>query len=222
MNKLTALYNLMKHMKETKAFSGAAELEAKLDETVVGTVNATINCAPERCEKKMELRFGEEVLKFEHQGTEKFCHPMCGPGGHHHHGHGCVGPHGKLERIMFLLKVLDKTELQELEDGTKVLAMELAPNDLPNCVNEHMNNKCCGIDKVECLCGHHDKLHGWMASCGCMDLDFSTMVPERVSVKLKLNSDCSPAGMSAVITGTAADKDGKSHTITINAGCKHQ
>lgn len=220
MNKLTVLYTLMKRMQEKEAFNGKAVLEAKLDEILVGTANVDINCAPGRCERKMELHFGQEVLKFEHQGTEKFRHPMCGSHGHHNHG-GC-GPRGKFERAMFLLKILDKTELQELENGTKILSLNLLPDELPNCLSEQMKNKRCGIENTECLCGHHEKLKGWMASCGCMALDFATLKPENLRMTLTLNSDCSPADMNTVISGSAFDQEGKTRIITITAGCKHQ
>lgn len=142
---------------------------------------------------------------------------MCRP-----HGHNCCGPQGKLERIMFMLKVLDKTELQELENGTKLLTLKLASDDLPACIGEHMMNKCCGAEGAEALCGHHEKLHDWMASCGCMALDFTTLRPENLHITLTLNSDCSPAEMNTLLIGSAFDKDGNAHTITINAGCKHQ
>lgn len=222
MNKLTALYNMMKQIKETDSFSGTGNVEAHFDETLLGTLNSEMSCAPGQCEKKIEIRFGEEVLKIEHQGTEKFHGKMCGPHGHHMHSHGCCGPKGKLGKAMFMLKVLDKTELQELEDGSKILTMELNADDLPNHIQEHMKNKCCGMAETDCCSGHHEKAHAWLASCGCMDLDFETLKPQSVSVKIVLKSDCSPAEITAVIKAGASDKSGKPHSITVNANCKHQ
>lgn len=224
MNKLTALYNMMKQIKDTEAFRGTISAEALMDEALLGTLHSEMACAPDHCEKKMELRFGEEVLKFEHQGTEKFHGKMCGPHGHHGHhghGHGCCGPKGKLGKAMFMLKVLDKTELQELEDGRKVLMMSLTAEDLPNHMKEHMKSKCCGLSEMDCCCGNHEKFQGWLASCGCMDLDFNTLEPQSVTLKIHLNSDCSPAEMNAVIKAGIADNSGKARNITLNINGKH-
>ncbi len=224
MNKLTVLYNLMKQMKESDACTGTAAVEAKLDETVLGTLKSEFGCAPGHCEKKMEIHFGEEVLKLEHQGTDKLHGKMCGSHGHHgHHGHGngCGGPKGKLGKAMFMLKVLDKTELQELADGRKVLTMDLAADDLPSHLQEHLKNKCCGMEKMEHCCGNHEKIQDWMTACGCMDLDCETFKPLSVSVKAILKPDCSPSEMNAVIKAEVSDRNGKPHTITINANGQH-
>lgn len=219
MNKLTALYNMMKQIKEAESFNGGLAVEVQLDDTLLGTLNSDIGCAPGHCEKKVEVRFGEEVLKFEHKGTDGFHGKMHG---HHIHGHGCCGPKGKLSKAMFMLKALDKTELQELEDGKKILTMELAAEDLPKHMKEHMKNKCCRMSEMECGCGHHEKVHGWMESCGCMDLDLETIEPQGLSLKIMLNPDCSPADVSAVIKAVVSDKDGKARSITVNANGKRQ
>lgn len=220
MNKLTALYTMMKQIKETEAFSGSGAVEARLDDTVLGTMTSEFSCAPGHCEKKMEVRFGEEVLKFEHQGTDKLKGMCCAPGQHMHghgHGGGCCGPKGKLSKAMFMLKLLDKTELQELEDGRKILTLELTAEDLPKHMKEHMKNHCCGMGEKECCGGHHEKLKDWMTSCGCMDLNPETIEPQSVSLKLVLAADCSPAEVNVVIKATAADKEGKTHSITLKA-----
>lgn len=220
MNKLTALYNMMKQMKETEAFNGSGAVEARLNDTVLGTMNSEFSCAPGHCEKKMEVRFGEEVLKFEHQGTDKL-HGMCCTPGHHGHGHGhgggCCGPKGKLGKAMFMLKLLDKTELQELEDGRKSLTLELTAEDLPKHMKEHMKQHCCGTTDKECCGGHHDKLKAWLAACGCLEIDRETLEPQSVALKIILEADCSPAEVHALVKATAADKAGKGHTITLKA-----
>lgn len=218
MNKLTALYNMMKQMKDADTFKGTGAVEARLDETVLGTLNSEFGCGPGHCEKKMEIRFGEEVLKIEHQGSEKFHMKMHG---HHGHSHGCCGPKGKLGKAMFMLKVLDKTELQELEDGRKLLTLTLNAEELPQHLKAHMKDKCCGISETDCCCGHHEKIHSWMASCGCMDLNFDTLEPSSVSVKITLNPDCSPSEMNAVVKAAVADNTGKARSITISADCRH-
>lgn len=221
MNKLTVLYNMMKQLKETETFNGSVAVEGRLDETVLGTMNSEFGCAPGHCEKKMEVRFGEEVLKFEHQGTDKHHGKMCGPHGHGHHIHGqqggCCGPKGKFGKAMMMLKLLDKTELQELEDGSKILTIQLTPEDLPAHMKEHMKDKCCGMTEKECCNGHHEKIHSWMASCGCMDMDFDTLEPQNVSLKIVLKADCSPVEMNAVIKAGVTDKQGNAHSITVSA-----
>lgn len=223
MNKLTVLYNLMKHMKETEVFNGSAAVEARLDDTVLGTMNSEFGCAPGHCEKKVEIRFGEEVLKFEHQGTEKIHGKLCGPHGHFHHQHtgSCCGPKGKFGKAMFMLKMLDKTELQELEDGGKILSLELNAEEFPAHMKEHMKDQCCGMSEKEC-CGDHEKIHRWMTSCGCMDMDFSTLEPQAVSLKVTLKPDGSPLEMNAVISAGVKDKQGQAHSITLSAVCKEK
>lgn len=233
MNKLSALYKVGKKVREGKACEGTLTVEALLDTTVLGTMRSEIKAGSEKREKKTEIQFGEENFKFEHSGKghgEGCCgghpHGMKAHGFrrmHHHHGHCCSGGMGKLDHALFMLKVLDKTEYQEKEDGSGLFSLQLTLADLPEGIQGMIKSKCCGVEghpSFEECCPDHAK--AWLASCGCMDLDLQTITPVSLNISLAVNADHSPSELKAVLLASAKDNAGKEHSVTINANglCK--
>lgn len=233
MNKLSALYKVGKKMKACSPCEGTMTLEALLDTTVLGTMRSEIKAGPEKSEKKTEIQFGEENFKFEHSGKahgESCCgehhHGMKMHGFkkmHHHHGHCCSGPVGKLDHALFMLKVLDKTEYQENPDGSGVFTLELAVADLPESIQGMIQTKCCGANghpSLEECCPEHAK--AWLETCGCMDLDLQTIMPVSLNISLTVNADHGVSALKATLLGTVKDKSGQERTMTVHANgqCK--
>lgn len=228
MNKLSALYKVGKKMKANGPCEGTMTLEALLDTTVLGTMRSEIKAGPEKREKKTEIQFGDESFKFEHSG--KGHGGACcedGPRGmrhhgfkkmHHHHGHCCSGPVGKLDHALFMLKVLDQTEYQENADGSGTFTLQLSVADLPDSIQGMLQSKCCGITdhpSLEECCPEHAK--AWLESCGCMDLDLVTMMPVSLNINVSVNAEYGITAMTATVLGSVKDKEGQDHSLTVKA-----
>lgn len=217
MSKLTVLYNIVKKAKETKACQGAAEAEFKLDDILLGTVSARFDCSDDRCEKTVQARFGEETLNVEHRG--KGCCPQEGlPHGHFHgqgHGHRRCCSGSPLDKALFMLKVLDRLELEEPDNGLKVLTLTLKAEDLPDAVLQKLQG-CC----TEHPCCHSDAMARRLEACGFASADLSNLTPGSLSLRLLVKADYSVQELSLVVNGTVADSTapaGRALTATLTA-----
>lgn len=200
MNKLTVLYNMMKKARETEACSGTASVELRLDESILGTIEASFNHGEGRCGKTVKAQFGDETLNFDHQGKE------CGHHGRGHHGaehrhHGCCAG-GRLDKAMFMLKLLDRLELQEPGNGMKLLTLTLRAEDLSDVMKGHMKHH--GVGK----CCRNEALLRRLAEFGLTDPDFDTAEPETISLRVMVKPDYSVHEVNAAFNGSIADKGG--------------
>lgn len=227
MNKLTAMYTMFKKVQEKESMNALITAEAKLDETILATMTTEIHKSADRREKKTEIKFGQETVKFEHSGAADADGKCCGPHGfmHKHHGHGhghgkgCCGAHSKLDKAMFMLKMLDKTDYVENSDGTSTLSLNVTFDDLPQKVQEHMKQHCCKMHEhggADC-CEKFKGAHAWLETCGCMEIDHATIKPEMVKLVVSLKSDKSPEKVELSLLVHANDQSGKARTMTLQA-----
>ncbi len=193
MNKLSALYTVVKHVKEMEKVNGSAHGEILFGETILGKMDAKLICEDGKCTKQAEAQFGEETIKFERTGSaEGAC---CGGHGHHGHiahahGHKFEHPHGKMKghsklgKAMMMLKLLDKTEYEELASGQKTLSLEMTMADLPEGMRAqmeaHLNYKRNHLKKMMASCGDEAK------NGECCEPESECCAPEA--------SCCSPKG----------------------------
>lgn len=214
MTKLAVLYTLIKGMNQKKAFNGALQIEGQMDQEVLGTLEAKVACGPESCTKSAVLKFGEETLRMEHEGTAKHFDTACCPP--MKHAHACCGPRSRMKKAMFALKVLDKMALQEQTNGNKILTLNLDREDIPAPMGEWASDHCCSVIGGNCCSDHHQKLRDWMRHCGCLELNPKTLAPKGLSLTLTLDPQCAPMELSGALTATVSDKTGTEHLITIN------
>lgn len=227
MNKLSALYKVGKHLKGCSPCAGSLNIEAILDTTVIGTLHSELRSEADSIEKKTEIQFGEEKLRFEHigKGPGTACcsdhHPSIGMQGlkkaHNHYSHCCSGPFSKLEHALFMLKVLDKTVYQVNPDGTRTFALDLMVSDLPEGMQAMAQSRCCGAGgytNFEDCCPEHAK--AWLERCGCMELDPQSIVPVSLNLTLAVTEGYVVSALKATLTATAKDKSGEVHQVTIN------
>lgn len=215
MNKLTVLYSLIKNIKEAESCKGTLEAEGFLDQTPLGTMTAHTQCGPDNCEKHAEFKFGTETLTFSRSGKNKDGGQCCE--GHHPHPHfhgGCCGPKGKLSKAMFLLKALDKLQLEESVDGTKTLILALEASDLPEGMLAHMKDKCCSHHKKDSCCAHPG-LKQWMAETGCSDLNPETCEPSSFRIKATLDKSCRPLMVEGDVIAKCQDSKGTPRTLKL-------
>lgn len=168
MNKLTALYEVMKNMKEMKACNGNMHSEIKFGETVIAFVDGEKTTQEGKSTKKMSAVFGEETVKFERSGSESVdgcCghghHMCCSPSPfvsqfHKSHGLGedccgtqsqgkeenCCGPqyHGKMRfgKISKAMMLIKLLDQLNYNESENTLSLEMTLSDLPENIQKHM------------------------------------------------------------------------------------
>ena len=220
MNKLTALYAVMKHMKEQKTFKGK----------VTG-----------------ELKMGEALMPFEHECGchEGSCKPPHKFMKHHKHGHGQMNGEGccghKLGKAMMMLKLLDHLNYEELPNGQKQLSLEMAFADLPEDMQEKMLKKrahlasklkqkqdshddaCCNHEEECCshdeACCEHSECHKavktWFVENGGCNLNVETLEMGSHSVKLIMDENAKPLEMHMACHAKAKTHSGEKKDLYI-------
>jgi len=225
MSKLNVLYNVMKTMKETEVIEGKANVEAIFDDLTIGTFEAEFkkDKLNGNCEKKVKAQIGTEEFKFEHEGKMKVSGNMCKEGhGHHHHFEKCCnGAKNKMDKMMMLIKVLDKMELQELENGRKVLGLTFEGDDIPKEVIHMLHKK---MEKHHeghgHCCGHHEKFKAMFENCPCKDINKETIRPEKVEIQVFISKEFKVESKSAHIKLNAKDFDNKEHSLSLEMNCE--
>lgn len=211
MNKLTALYAVMKHMKEQKSFKGK----------VTG-----------------ELKMGEALMPFEHECGchEDSCKP---PHKFMKHHNGCCGH--KIGKAMFMLKLLDRLNYEELPNGQKKLSLEMTFADLPEDMQEKMMKKraylaamkhqdgcnqdegCCSDDEACCAqaeaCCEHSECHkavkAWFVENGGCDLNVETLEMGTHSMTLIIDENAKPLEMHMACQAKAKTHSGEEKDLRI-------
>lgn len=160
MNKIKVLYDVFKTMKSMEAFKGEFKLETEKDKaTVMSLTNEfEVNISNGNGKVKLESDLDCCGNKVKHESNTEFdlkdcCESnelwkkICG----NNEGLKCRGLKGYLNRITFLLRLLNKINLKELEDGA-VLTLDLkefCKEACPECSKE----ACCE-DSSKCCCGY--------------------------------------------------------------------
>lgn len=164
MNKIKLMYDVVKTMKEKDVFKGTLKVEGtKGHERIVnfsnvfeknnltGQTKAKINTKVDCEGKKMKM---ENSIDCEMPG----CH---GPHGfmkhiHHHHHRGKIGGIKEgLSKVAALLSILNSIKIEEQEDKSVLLSLDLAdiPEDVIEGIHEKMHH---GLKHHENLHGNHD------------------------------------------------------------------
>ncbi len=226
MSKLNVLYNVIRTMKEQTVFEGQADVELKYDKDVLGTVNGTFLKDKEngRCEKSVKVQMGTEEYKFEHEGKMKFEGKGCAEGhghgfmfhgkGHGNHGNCGHGPKGKMGHFMMMLKVLDKMQATDLEDGRKLLSIQFEGDEIPK--------ECLGMIHHKMKMHHenggpygHGKMKGMFEQCPCKDIDKETIKPEKIELQMFVSKDNKILSKTALIELSGKDHEGESHLMSL-------
>lgn len=225
MNKLSALYTVVKHVKEMEKVNGSAHGEILFGETVIGKVDAKVICEDGKCTKQAEAQFGEETIKFERTGSDEG--GCCGGLGHHGHighahGHKFAHPHGKMKghsklgKAMMMLKLLDKTEYEELASGQKTLSLEMTMADLPEGMRvqmeAHLNYKRNHLKKMMAsCCGEAKNGECCEPETDCCSPEANCCSPEANCCETE-NDCCSPIGNCCSSETNCCSSESNCHT----------
>jgi len=220
-NKIKLMYDVAKAMKEKEVFIGSLEVEAKKDQVeffalknefekslVTGQVKVKINTALD-CEGK----------QIKHESTSEFNLQNCCGGKHHHlrkhfHSHCCdeesgcccTGLKGKLSNLIYILRLIDKVKIEELENNT--LALSLNIDEMPEELMKHIHGRFQH-------CMSNEDSHG-QECCSCMNDLMSTEKPI-ISLNMQLNQDRAIDRILVTAEGKQKDNTDQIHEINLRA-----
>jgi hypothetical protein len=187
MNKIKVLYDVVKTMKGKEIFKGTLRVDGKkAGEKFIGIVNEFEKDLTEgRVKSKLNTEFNCEGKSFKHESSTDFNMEGCNFNEHHgfmkhlhQHKHSEMkfsGPREGLNKIGFVLGVLKSIKLEEKEDKSAILKLNLMdlPEEMKEIFHEKMKkgsfnenhensefHKNFGADNFK---GHHDfmkELHG--------------------------------------------------------------
>ena len=161
MNKLTTIYNVMKNMKDFEKLAAEVEVKIKKEDETLVEVNKSFDRRKEgkafKNTASIKVVHGEE--SFEHQFSSIVNEENLN---HFGKGHGCIGGvfghhkmmrgmmegekahfpmKNKLQKFMLMIDLLNKAELEKLEDGSKKLSLKLDEDNLTDELKEAIKHK---------------------------------------------------------------------------------
>lgn len=171
MNKLTTIYNVMKNMKDFEKLAAEVDVKVKKEDETLVEVNKSFDRRKEGKSFKntasIKVVHGED--SFEHQFSsivnednlnhlgKGFGHFGKGHGrlgggfGHHKMMRGMMAGEGekahlptknKLQKFMVMIDLLNRAELENLENGSKKLSLKLDEDNLTDELKEAIKHKC--------------------------------------------------------------------------------
>ena len=231
MNKIKLMYDVAKAMKEKEVFIGTLEVEAKKDQIecfalknefeknlVSGQVKVKINTALD-CEGK----------QIKHESTSEFNLQNCCGGKHHHHHlrkrfHShcctevstccdteesnccCTGIKGKLSAFAYILRLIDKVNINELENNAAALSLNI--DEIPEALMQHIHGRfqhcCTPADSAgqECCSGMKDLM---------------SIEKPVIDLNILLNADKAIEKVVITASGTSKGKDDQTHEMSFKA-----
>jgi hypothetical protein len=189
MNKIKVLYDVVKTMKGKEVFKGTFSVDGKkAGEKFLGIVNEfERNFTAGKVKSKVNTEFNCEGKSFKHESNTEFDMEGCNSHGHngfmkhmhmHKHDHSEMrsgGPREGLNKLGFALGILNSIKLEEKEDRSAILKLNLVdlPEEMKEIFHEKMKKGCCNEKhensefhknfSEENFKGHHDfmkELHG--------------------------------------------------------------
>jgi len=172
LNKIKLMYDVVKALKEKEVFIGSLEIEGKKDQTEFFALKNEFekNLVSGQVKVKLNTKLDVDGKQVKHESTSEFNLQNCCAGKHHHlrkhfHDHCknsesnccCTGLKGRLSAFAYILRLIDKVKIEELENNA--LALSLNIDELPEVLMKHIHGKfehCTANEEaqgqVHCLC----------------------------------------------------------------------
>lgn len=229
MNKIKLMYDVAKAMKEKEVFIGSLEVEAKKDQNSCFTLKNEFekNLVSGQVKVKINTALDCEGQQVKHESTSEFNLQNCCGGKHHHrhlrrhfHSHCCTeeadcctgsdncccGVKGKLAAFGYILRLIDKVNIDELENNAASLSLTI--DEMPEELMQHLHGRfqhCCSPAESpdqECCSGMKDLM---------------TIEKPVITLNMLLNADKAIEKIVVTASGTAKDKDDQVHEMSFNA-----
>ncbi|MDR3560702.1 MAG: hypothetical protein P4N59_04575 [Negativicutes bacterium] len=213
MNKIKALYDVVKTMKNKETFNGTLMVQVHKDEAQLFSLRnefeKSLLTGQTKAKINSELDYEGNTVK--HESNTEFTRLRSGECRHHefirhlHPGHanGCRGLKGQLSRLAFALSILTALQTKELDGKTSVISLNAT--DLPEDTKALLREK---INHAGACHGHHR--HAFLKEFGeAADIDFV--------VELSINKNCEVEKIVATLVGTQKDEKNVAHDLTARA-----
>lgn len=173
MNKLKFFYDVVKTLRSKEVIDGVATVEVKKDQGKIFYVKNQFqkNLTTKQTTANITSEVDYDGKRVKHQSTTEFTNHCFGDGMNHklfkhmhhmHHADGqCGGFKTKLTKLAFVLGLLDNIKVDQQEDKTILMTLELTelPEDIKILLQEKMSHaesfhdqeRCCFMKEFCCL-----------------------------------------------------------------------
>ena len=210
MSKLSILYNVVKNLKKhelvnTKSFN----LSVVENESTIFNLDGLMSKGKEGYTTEHKVNVSKDDVEFNHESKTSHGH-------HHHHKKGCHEhkgrAHGKhfmfgkkhsIKKVLCFIKLLDLMELQNNEDKTKNLLVEINQENMPEIksVLEHIQKR-----HQQCSEHEHSHHHGHKCHKVVMDLINNYRNFESISINASISEDDTLKDIHVVLTMSNDEK----------------
>lgn len=213
MNKIKLMYEIITTMKDKEEVNGNVIVEGNRDQVKVldfkNEFSKDADTGQVKAKIRTEVDWGEQKLK--HESTteltmacdhEKF-HPTPGTMRCHHSHPIPEGYREKLNRLALFLKILNNLQVEEQEDGTVQLFLDLAeiPEDLRECMTKATDQRLIQIHKEE---------------CGILQ-ELLVVENPQVILRIRVNPNREIEKVTLTFGGEQREKGGDAHVINLQA-----
>ncbi|TGE38585.1 hypothetical protein E4K67_11730 [Desulfosporosinus fructosivorans] len=224
MSKLKIMYDVINTMKEKEVVSGTFKALGMKDQVEIGHfVNEfEKNLTSGETKVKINAEFECQGKKLKHDSQSEFTMKSCSSHNHHgflkhmnHHNphehlggqtqsdNNCCGIKGKLTKLGFMLNVLNQIKVDEKEDKSVILSLNLTemPEELAKLFQGKMSEKAMPENHPH---------HAFMK-------EFCTLSDHKVGLSLWINKDREVEKIVVTVDGNQIDALKESHVISLKA-----
>lgn len=217
------MYDVINTMKEKEVIRGTFKGVGLKDQVELGHFNNEFekNLTNGETKVKINAEYDCEGKKLKHDSQSEFT--MQGCCGHKHHGfmkhmhhhnphtlggqgqdgHKCCGIKGKLTRLAFMLNILNQIKVDEKEDKSVILSLDLIemPEELKKVLKERMSHKAMPENHPH---------HGFMKEC-------CTLKDPKIKLNISINKAKEVEKILMTVDGDQMDSLNVNHAISFQA-----
>ncbi len=232
MNKIKLMYDVAKAMKDKEVFIGTLEVAAKKDQTDCFALRNEFekNLITGQVKVKLNTSLDCDGQQLKHESTSEFnLQNFCGAAHHRHHKHlrghfhshgccetsdccgeesdtSCCGVKGKFAALGYVLKLIDKLEINELDNNAVALSLNI--DEIPVELMQHIHGRF----------QHHGSPEGSPGPQCCSGMkDIVSIEKPVIDLNVLLNADKAIEKLVITASGTARDKDDQIHEMSFKA-----
>lgn len=209
MNKIKLIYDVVMTMKKQEAIKGSLKVEGKKDQVEFLRLENVFekNLISGEIKAKITTEIETEGNKVKHQSSTEFnlknCHAGVCHGAerswHHHAAKKCGGFKNKLERFAFFLKLIDNMQIEEQQDKTLLLSLNL--DEIPEILKKSVHKRQ-DQETFKEFHGHH-----------CCLKELSTMEKVNIGVTIQINKDKEVEKIQFTVVGKQNTEDNSIHEL---------
>ncbi|MHB8126145.1 MAG: hypothetical protein ACYDEJ_10975 [Desulfitobacteriaceae bacterium] len=211
MNKIKLIYDVVMTMKKKETIKGSLKVEGKKDQVEFLRLENVFekNLVSGDVKAKITTDIEAQGNKVKHQSSTEFnlknCHDGVGHGParpwHHHGAKRCGGFKNKLEKLAFILKLIDDLQIEEQPDKTLLLSINL--NEVPEVLKKSVHG------------GHDQEMFKEHYGHHCCIKELSTIEKASIAVTIMINKDKEVEKVEFIVAGKQNAEDNSIHELNL-------